>query len=110
MIYLASPYSHPSPFVREIRYLLTMKKLANLLKQEIVVYSPIVHCHELAKIAGLPSHADFWRKYNFAMMNAGEALYVFCLEGWKESVGVKEEIAHAQYMKMPIQYLEEETP
>jgi hypothetical protein len=107
--YLASPYSHKSPYVREMRYLLTMKKLAALLHSQLAVYSPIVHCHELAKVAGLPGDAAFWRTYNFAMLARCQGLYVFCIDGWKQSVGVEEEIAEAANLHLPVVYLEEET-
>ncbi len=107
--YLASPYSHKSPYVREMRYLLTMKKLAALLHSQLTVYSPIVHCHELAKLAGLPGDAAFWRNYNFTMLKSCQGMYVFCLDGWKSSVGVAEEIVEAAVTGKPVIYLEEET-
>ena len=95
-MYLASPYSHPDPFVREMRYLWTMHEMTLMLQEGMAVYSPIVHCHELAKIADLPREAAFWMKYNFTMLAAAEILGVLMLPGWKESVGVTEEISKAR--------------
>ena len=95
-MYLASPYSHPDPFMREMRYLWTMHEMTLMLQSGLAVYSPIVHCHELAKIADLPREAAFWMKYNFTMLAAAEILGVLMLPGWKESVGVTAEISKAR--------------
>ncbi len=94
--YLASPYSHPDPFVRELRYLQTMQVLTELLTKGLCLYSPIVHCHELAKIGALPKDAKFWEKYNFTMLAAAEQLWVLMLQGWEQSVGITAEVAEAQ--------------
>lgn len=101
-MYLASPYSHKDPFVREIRYLMTTQALAEALKLGVYIYSPIVHCHELAKIADLPRDAAFWREYNFTMLNCAEQLWVLMLEGWEKSVGITEEIDEARRLNIPV--------
>ncbi|MCP5014648.1 MAG: DUF1937 family protein, partial [Ketobacter sp.] len=48
MIYLAQPYTDPNPDVREHRFNLGERYTAELLQNGQWVYSPIVHCHELA--------------------------------------------------------------
>lgn len=95
-MYLASPYSHPDPFVREARFLWTMKEMGVFLKQGTFIYSPIVHCHELAKIADLPKDAKFWEAYNFKMIEAAEELWVLMLPGWDKSLGIADEIKFAK--------------
>lgn len=107
-VYLASPYSHANPFVREMRYLRTTQALANALKQGIYMYSPIVHCHELAKIADLPRDAGFWEKYNFTMLAAAEILWVLMLPGWMESKGIASEIVEAKRIGLPVVQIEPE--
>lgn len=92
MIYLASPYTHPDPFVREQRYLEAAKMCAEYLKQRRWVYSPIVHCHELAKIIELPKDASYWEAYNYHMLSRSTELHVLMIEGWGESKGVAAEI------------------
>ena len=106
-MYLASPYSHPDPFIREFRYLAAMRELTRLLKDGVHVYSPIVHCHELAKIADMPRAADFWERYNFTMLAAAEQLWVLMIDGWQESKGIAGEIAEAQRLRLPIIQIEE---
>lgn len=105
-MYLASPYSHKDPFVREMRYLVTTQALADALKLGVAVYSPIVHCHELAKIADLPRDAAFWRNYNFTMLGCAEQLWVLMLEGWDKSVGVGEEVDEAKRLSIPVIYIQ----
>lgn len=100
--YLASPYSHPDPFVREARYLWTMKELTHTLKMGLYVYSPIVHCHELAKVADMPRDAKFWERYNFCMLAAAEQLWILMLPGWQESKGIEGEAHEAQRLGIPI--------
>ena len=101
-IYLASPYSHKDPFIREVRYLWVMKEMGLLLKGGLHVYSPIVHCHELAKVCDLPRDSSFWEKYNFVMLGAAEYLYQLMIPGWQESVGCKAEWVEAQRLGIPV--------
>jgi hypothetical protein len=96
MIYLASPYSAASEDIMEARYLAALDAVARLLHQRRWVYSPIVHCHELAKRCGLPRDFTFWRDYNFAMLDRADAFCVLTLSGWEESRGVAAEGAYAQ--------------
>lgn len=93
--YLASPYSHPDAKVRELRYHTTMSATAWLLMQKKWVYSPIVHCHEMALAYALPTDAEFWKDYNLAVLSAAAGVYVLMMDGWKESRGVKMELIWA---------------
>lgn len=101
-IYLASPYSSPSPWVREQRYFEAMRCMTHHLKEGHAIYSPIVHCHELAKIADLPKDAEFWKKYNFTMLASATALWMLLLEGWENSKGCREECEEADRLGLPI--------
>lgn len=93
--YLASPYSHPSEFVREHRYIAAKAATVFLLKQSVWIYSPIVHCHELAKTSSLPKDFDYWQNYNRAMLRGATDLLVLKIEGWAESKGVAAEVKYA---------------
>ncbi len=104
-VYLASPYSHQDPFIREDRYLRASQATAHLLKQGIAVYSPIVHCHELAKIADLPKDFTFWQNYNMAMLSRADKFMILRIEGYDTSVGVAAEKAFAEMKNIPVEYL-----
>lgn len=103
--YVASPYYHEAPLVREERYLHASHYIMNCLKNGEPVFSPIVHCHELAKIWGLPKDRDFWRSYNYAMLERALGLRVLRLNGWQSSAGVKEEIADAERLNIPVSFI-----
>lgn len=92
-IYIASPYSDPDEKVRETRYLQASHYLSFLLSRRQWAYSPIVHCHNMAKVFRLPTDAAFWAEYNFAMLEAAREMHVLQLKGWERSVGVSHEIA-----------------
>lgn len=106
-IYVASPYSHPDAEIRHRRYLRVMWYVMNLLKNRQWCYSPIVHCHEMARIHALPVDAIFWMDYNYALLSSARELHVLCLEGWQESVGVKGEVAFWRHGKnSPVRFIE----
>ena len=106
MIYLASPYSDPDPFIREQRYLSAAKVLVErYLSQMIWAYSPIVHCHELAKIWTLPREFQFWKDYNQHMLILSTELHVLRLAGWQESAGIAHEIDVADKAEIPVKYI-----
>lgn len=103
--YLASPYTDPDPMVREMRYLRTAEVLVTMLKLGLAVYSPIVHCHELAKIWDLPKDVPFWEAYNATMLSNAKSLSVLRLDGWSRSAGVRGEIALATQLGKSITYI-----
>lgn len=103
--YLASPYTHPDPIVREYRYLRTLEATQILLANRVWVFSPIVHCHHMAQVMGMPHEAAFWLEYDTAMIKRSRGIFVLMLEGWSESVGVKGEIQLAIQLGLPITYL-----
>lgn len=104
-IYLASPYSDDNPDVMHQRYLDTCKFVAQALKDNKVIFSPIVNTHLLAVEEGLPSEFKFWKNYNEKILSKADMLYVLTLDGYKESVGIKGEIDYAQKNGIPIIYV-----
>jgi hypothetical protein len=61
MIYLASPYTHPDPVVREERFAAACAVAAQLLRFGHLVFSPICHSHPLTRF-GLPLDWGFWER------------------------------------------------
>lgn len=92
MIYIASPYSHADPAIRESRYRAVEHYTAELLRAQSWCYSPIVHCHHLALRFELPFTAAFWSEYNYHVLERCDALHVLKLPGWDDSRGVQAEI------------------
>ncbi len=108
MIYLASPYSSPDPLIMKTRFLLAEQVTASFLTRGVYIYSPIVHCHELSSKYELPGDFAFWQGYNFDMLRRADSLAVLAIPGWKESVGVQEEIRFARLAGVPIQAVNDE--
>lgn len=102
--YIASPYTHADPGVRVERYLETEKFLHFCLANGDWAYSPIVHCHALGLHHQLPHTFEFWMEFNHTFMRAAHALYVLCLDGWRESKGVMDEISFAKELNQPTFY------
>lgn len=106
MIYLASPYSSSNTEM-QLRFELAEQCTAALMQQDLAIFSPIVHCHELAAKYHLPTDAAYWEKYNMQFLRKAECLYVLKIEGWDESRGVAQEIAMAKSLYLPIHYVDE---
>jgi uncharacterized protein (DUF3820 family) len=96
MIYLATPYSHEDPLVREDRFRVVTKAAADLMQFGLLVYSPITHGHLLAQSGGLPKTWEYWKEHNSKMMLVCTHLVVLNIPGFKESIGVAMEIKLAE--------------
>ena len=107
-MYLASPYSHPDPAVRQARYRAACQATAELMRHGLNVLSPIIHSHPLAEL-GLPTNWDFWQQIDqgHCLLRCDELL-VLMLDGWRESRGVTAEIelAHAHEIRVSYVLLE----
>ncbi len=95
LIYLASPYTDKDKNVEERRYLLACKATADLINEDFVVYSPIVHHHPLAIMYDLPTKVDYWQRANEAILIHCERLYILQCDGWINSEGINREIDFA---------------
>ena len=110
-IYLASPYTHgdgtkfEDVVVQDTRYLLACQAACALLQNGHYVYAPIPHTVAIAK-CGLPVGYKFWKEYDHEMLRRLDKLVVLMLDGWKESVGVQDEIAFMAELGKPIEYME----
>ena len=104
MIYLASPYSHLDPTVREQRYRAARRATAALLLAGQPVISPIAHSHSLVE-HGLPADWTFWQRYDRELLARCDEVVVLALDGWEASVGVQEEIRIARELGKPVRYL-----
>lgn len=108
MIYLASPYSHTDPLIMKTRFLLAEQVTAELLKTRQWVYSPIVHCHEIAIKYNLSTDFSYWQYYNRDMIRRCDAFYILSIPGWKTSKGVRGEFDFALQCGMFPSLIDEE--
>lgn len=105
-MYLASPYSSHDPHVMEQRFEKVCQVTVSLMSLGILVYSPIVSCHPLAVRFKLPTDWEFWAKTDREFIAASSKVIVAMMDGWQESRGVAAEIAIANELGIPVEYLE----
>jgi hypothetical protein len=106
LTYLASPYSHPDPAVREARFQAVCKAAAEMMAEGRMVFSPIAHSHPIALAGALPLDFQYWEAYDRTMLAACTDLTVLTLDGWHKSRGVMTEWQIALDLHMPIEYRE----
>lgn len=104
MIYLASPYSHPSEAVREHRFIMARHFTVQMIRLGKPIFSPIVYGKEMESQIG----TDFisWQRLNDAMIRACSMFLVLRLDGWEESGGVEHEIKLAKSLGLTINYVD----
>lgn len=109
MIYVASPFSHPDKRVKFNRVCETARLMAKLQPQhEEPLYSPILHWYMASRLCALPDDAAYWESLNTQLIKASSAVIVLTIAGWKSSIGVKQEIALAKELQLPIHYFNAE--
>ena len=104
LIYLASPYSDPTPAVRAKRFLDALHYTAEATRDGEMVFSPIVHSHPLA-LGCASGDWDFWREFDLRLLSACDILRVLQVPGWEKSRGVSDEIRAAIEMGKKIEYV-----
>ena len=103
-IYLACPYSHPDPLVREERFRAANQAAATIMQQGHVVFSPISHSHEIARQCALPKGWDFWAVQDLAFVQWCDEVWVLQIPGIDMSRGIAAEIVLAVALKKPVRY------
>ncbi len=104
-VYLATPYSG-TPEQQEHRFQEVNAIAAKLMTDECLVFSPISHTHPIALAGDLPKGWDFWKEYDLTFIEWCDELFVYCQDGWEESVGVQAEIKLAIYLRKPVIYMD----
>lgn len=108
IIYLASPYSHPDPEVREENFRKISKIAAKMNAEGVTTISPITYGHTLVQFHVMPTDWEFWQKFCFKLLIKCDKMIVCKMEGWDKSRGVAEELSIARDHGIPIEYIEYE--
>jgi hypothetical protein len=106
IVYLACPYTHSDKKVEEERFQQISKIAADLNKKGIIAFSPITYGHTLLGYAEIPSNWAFWQTFCLSFLEHSKELRVYKMEGWKESMGVQEEIEFAKRKGIKIKHFE----
>ena len=93
--YLASPYSHPDAWVRELRFR-AVSRVAGMLRKEegIITFCPIAHSHPISEeLTGVdPTDHDFWLSWDEPFEVLCSGLIVCQFPGWERSKGIAAEV------------------
>jgi hypothetical protein len=95
LYYLASPYSHADPTVRQRRFELVNEIAIDLINRGYVIIEPIVMGHP--KAGHLPTDFEFWKRVDTTFIERCDGIIVAdTIQGWQESKGVTAEIEFAR--------------
>lgn len=106
LYYLASPYSSENQLVRVMRYETISYIAAKLIEQGYFLIEPIASCHDKALKYGLPIGYEYWKTRDRLLISRCDAIIVAMMPGWKESVGVKDEIEYAESLGKEVIYFD----
>lgn len=91
VVYVASPYTHESYVLRDIRADCAIRYSARLCKQGRVCFCPIGHSHPFTAF-DIPQNFEFWKRFNQPFLDMCTEMHVLMLWGWEDSRGVAYEI------------------
>ena len=102
--YLASPYSK-YPFGLEAAFIDISRYAGDLIRNDVIVYSPIAHTHPVAMNSGLdPLDHTIWLPLDEPIMRKACGLIICMMDTWQESYGISEEIKMFKNLGRPIVY------
>ena len=104
-IYLAISYSS----MKESSYVQANEATAIIMNKGINVFSPISHCHIIAKEHQLPTSWDYWMQIDFQFIDWAEEVWVLIpkegVQYLHDSPGVNAEIKYAKNKNLPINFI-----
>lgn len=105
MVYLAGPYTHVDPIVRELRFQYFLKAEKYLLEHGDTVISPINMSHSFSLVYDLPIDYKFWQNRDRHFISICNEVVVLMMGGWETSVGVTDEIKYAKELGIPVRFI-----
>jgi nucleoside 2-deoxyribosyltransferase len=106
--YLASPFSHKyKKVMREREKEITRIAAELTYKYGWALFLPITQSAPMERIIpALGGSFERWRDIDLTWVDACDGLIVAMMDGWKDSVGVTEEIRFAEEKGMEIKYID----
>lgn len=105
LYYLASPYSHEDSMVRECRYLAVDFAAVALIRRGIRLIEPISMCHQKSLKTNLPTGYGYWQRRDRGFVELCDGIIVLKTKGWKDSIGVTDELEYAKKLGKEVIYL-----
>lgn len=109
--YICSPYSTPVPdlsslpkdlqdltkrLLRKRRHDEAQRLASKLIEQGYLLVEPIASCHYKNDKLGLKAEYDYWQRRDRRLVERCDGVIVLGMDGWKESVGVTDEVKYAK--------------
>ena len=108
VVYIACPYAHSDPAVRQHRFETASRAASKLMQNGVAVFSPLSHSVPIVEIGQLGERGhDFWMACDLPLLQRCDELLVVGMEGWRESRGVIEEMFKAMLWRKPITLISE---
>ena len=102
LIYVAAPYTHADPAVRNERVLEATKYAAYLIDQGEPVFSPLSHSVEIERHRQNIDSPRRWYDIDLQILQVCTHMHILGLDGWELSQGIQYEIAAAAKRELPI--------
>ena len=103
LVYIAQPFTHNQKKTQTARVWAAEQALSYFVSQKCPAYSPIAHAAVAYRYAK-GSH-DYWRATNLCLLRrACSQMVVLQMPDWEKSKMLKEEIADAEEVGIPIFY------
>jgi len=96
MIYLAAPYSHDDPSVRQSRRYAAARAAGQIMDAGRLVYSPLSHSWGVLHASPAIINERTWLRHGLDMVRRCDAVVVLQIDGWRESEGVTVEVETAR--------------
>lgn len=104
-VYLASPYTDPSPDVREARYDSAARISGQLMEMGFHVFSPVVHGHACERHMQKALPWEWWMSWSRTFLLESDELWIVCIHGWDTSKGVRAEWELAKQINLPVRHV-----
>lgn len=91
LTYLASPYTHRSRRVENMRAKAVTYVAAKLVCQGYHIFSPIVHNHQMNRLCNLGGKFEYWEEFDKLMLGLCSGFWIVMLPDWDASVGINAE-------------------
>lgn len=106
LIYLASPLTDDSYLVKEIRAAQVGDCAAYLMTKGHIIFSPVAFGWAIQKFRSMPTDWEYWKKVCRAYLSRCQVIAVLMIDGWRESVGIQEELKIAEELDISIVYVD----
>ena len=101
-------YSERDKELREKRFTIINQVAGKLIESGFAIISPISQSHPIALECNIGGKFDYWADIDYNIIIRCDMVFVLCIDGWKDSEGVKAEIIFAKKNNILVIYIDTE--